>query len=675
MTSTYPVFVQGQTLTAPALNGILGFGNALASSVGVNVGFGISSGFSASVEGRELVVQPGTALDQAGRPINSADIRREPLPGNRLRPLRPGRDRIDPVRPLRPARDRVDDLRPGRDPIDPLRPDRRPFDFVDDAVPGWSAVIDLDEQRIPHAEECGDGCTQHAEQWSVTPRLQFVRGRLIVGDMPLEAEPIFNLGFVSITIGGAVTGSARDIVGAIDGLLGGDLDGPRRKRLLDEIPIANGDVAGVKAYKAGVVNDLLVAAVDYARLFLYLEGLHRRSTTTTPGVVLGWLEPVADELVWRPRWRHGWLPSEGMLTAIFGRETGNLLQPRLARIVAIIDNFSPPKPAPADPDPGRILVWPGKVAQLPERIPFTPTPRLTERVKLPPEPPEVEWYYPPKEEEEWWKRPQPDWRVDLFKTVGRRGELVQPKVEEQLLAEGFHTKVDVMTVEQAAKVPGVELALVAEPADRLLLVTDATGLVVNTARVPAAIAVAEVPAVVNEVGAIGVELRTELAASIATFVADFGTARDEVTMLVDQLGARVIEAETLVGDVTKKQVEIGASFDTTLALLSGPNVGRLGPRQVVGIDPERTELIAKALEQVQVAVEKIAEKQQVEIPERLRVQLGESVGGLRERREVVAVETALRTVEASLEVLGAARGDLTRLRTSIDEIGRLGGLA
>ena len=67
MESSYPKFVQGQTLTADALNAILGLARPLATNIGINVGFGISWGYAGAIQAGRLVFGSGAALDQFGR--------------------------------------------------------------------------------------------------------------------------------------------------------------------------------------------------------------------------------------------------------------------------------------------------------------------------------------------------------------------------------------------------------------------------------------------------------------------------------------------------------------------------------------------------------------------------------------------------------------------------------
>lgn len=644
MESSYPKFVQGQTLTADALNAILGLARPLATNIGINVGFGISWGYAGAIQAGRLVFGSGAALDQFGRPLNLAEPPVVLLPAGALEP--PG---IEP--------DQGVDAPPE-------------FDFVDPAVPGYSVVLAIHEAKMPHSEVCEDGCTQHAELWTFAPRMHVVRGRLRPGGAGTPDDPILGFGFVSVTIGGAVLGSASDIVRAVDRLLSGSLDQVQRDTLLNRVPFAANELPGVKAYKAGVANDLLVAARDYARLAQYLDAVVRRVTSATPGVAVGWLEPALAGWTWHPRWRHGWVPSEGLLAAIFGGDVGNLLAPHIARIKAILDNFSPPQPAPAVPPKGPFVKWNPDLQFLYPRRP--PMPKLRERVKIPPERiPEFEKLIPIPDEE-WWKQPPREWVVELQDLVGRKAELVQPALERDLVEQGFKSRVEQMTIEQAAKLAGAETAFLADPADRLVLVTDSAGLVVNTVRVPATFAASELPGVVDSVGTLGADLRGELAASLATFEQGFKVQQAQVAEAVAGFDVRVTGAEARADDLVLALLS-GPNLTHTVPGRSVPDLGEPGRVEPIMIDRGRTEIIAKALEHVEETVRRIAEERQVELPEEFHVRQREAITALRESREIGPVEIALRTVRDSLKHLGAGADDLTRLGKSIAELGRLGG--
>jgi hypothetical protein len=510
MTSQYPVFQEGQTLTAPDLDLVLDRSSAMTHDLGLAVGFGVSRGFDGTVVGPVVRFTPGAAIDQNGAAMVVTEYSEVALP--------------------------------------PVATSGAPaFDFVRAADGGFTVVLTAVDTAIPHSEDCAEtGCGQHAELHEVRPTLMVVPGRIPGPEGSAALDPIFAVVPLTVSDTSSVSGSSIDLAAAVDKVIAGRIDDARRARLTLEMTIRVTDLPGIKAYKASTLNDVLYAAVDLVRVDRFLAHMVDLAGVEHPGVALGWLEQVGAAWQWRNAWRHSWLPPIGVVSALFGDGGTDLQEPFLEQLRALIDNFSPPVAPPAAPpkDPGRGLVF-----KCPDGLCIKVVPK-----EVHPYPDKYRWEtkLPHVEKIEVidpLHDPVPfrtsDTIIQTYQTVGTKATLAKGVILEELDAVGLTGQVDVLTQAQASQIPGFEAALTTDAADRTILVTDGADKVIATGRVPAAAVMSTLSTtagLVTDLAATTTTLRADVDSTVA-WKAETTAWKDTVQTSVAALDARVVDFE------------------------------------------------------------------------------------------------------------------------------------
>jgi hypothetical protein len=367
----YPVYVSGQTLTAPELNALRDFLHARDRIVGRLVGFGVNAGLGAAVSGTAVTVVPGLAVDQTGEPLLLAAPLSITLP---------------------PAADTTT------------------YDFVDAGKGGFSLVIEATDVTEP-TPDCGQAnCAGHAELHTKAATVRAVAGRvtgtrLDFADEPLlrDEKPIRLLpdSTPDTSPGHSSFNGLRDEIATRLMNQGAPVIDPARIAKLQGTGLATADTAGIKGYKCGWLNMVLFATVDLLRVLALLAVTADRPTSR-PGVVLGWLSQTDQQWVFDCAFRHDWEPPRGLTDAVFGGTCVDPAKQYRDELEAVIDGYNPPVLIPVgDPLPPKGCPK-GSIKYGKFCIPVA---------------------YPPKQIPEKWANP---W---IEKTVKPLGPLVNPVVD------------------------------------------------------------------------------------------------------------------------------------------------------------------------------------------------------------------------------------------------------
>lgn len=309
--STYPLFEDGQTLTAPDLNQLRDFLHGRDRLLGRMTGFGINCGLGGTVSGATLTIGAGLAIDQVGEPLLLAAPETITLP---------------------PTNDDGDVA----------------FAFIEPTLGDLSIVLESIED-IEEAPDCGDAdCEGHAEQHTRAVALRAVPGRLtgawfdFAGDALLDVEPI------RLSLTSQPQGSYETLRNAIADRLdngGNRLIDPALILKLRQTVLSASDLPGVKGYKAGFINQVLFATLDLLRCRALMAIACDRATPR-PGVVLGWLKRAGSVWSWDCEYRHAWEPPRGLTQAFIGGTCTDPCGMYQDEVEALIAGYAPPDPPP-----------------------------------------------------------------------------------------------------------------------------------------------------------------------------------------------------------------------------------------------------------------------------------------------------------------------------------------
>lgn len=466
----YPGFEPGQTLTAQDLEVLRDFLDAQDRMTRQMIGFGIVCGLGGSIDGSEVVIGPGLAVDQAGEGA-LVDVTVTLGTGD---------------------------------------PDDDQFDFIDPSPGGFTPVLVLEDIEQPAPECDEEGCEGHATLWCRTPRIALVEGRLVVDANGFATEPLLDQEPVTVSSTGAVRGAFVGLRTAISrrwDSAGIELSTEARS-IFTGLSIPTSDLVGIRAYKAAFLNQVLFATLDLLRC----RSLHRAQCLRTEGdlgVALGWVQQAGATLTWDCRYRHHFRPPEGLVTALLGGRCDDPCELYRQRLESLILNFRVPTvPAPEDPpssDP------PDRGDYLPCRpgLKYTGAKWFNgdcDKWKIPPEILYPEWKIPWEIDPEvailnaqdWWTDPPPDpWVVygdpPLDLTAAGSLTLIESLGKEAAAAGGVLTQVledngmspDVRVVDQGGlgDLEGFSYEATVSLGDTVVLVADDHGKVVATGRI------------------------------------------------------------------------------------------------------------------------------------------------------------------------------------------------
>ncbi|KQY42950.1 hypothetical protein [Cellulomonas sp. Root137] len=542
----YPVFDGGQTLTAADLNQLRAFTNGRSRLLGRLVGFGVNCGLGGVVTSTTLTIDGGLAIDQTGEPLI--------LPAPQSIALPPA-------------------LSSGS------------FDFVAPAAGGFSVVLESTDTAEP-APDCGEAdCEGHAELHTRAVALRVVAGRITGPRFDFANETLLTVEPMRLSLTSAPQGSYVTLRDALVARLnngGSPLINPALITKLQGTSIAPADLAGVKGYKAGFLNQVLFATLDLLRCRALMSTDCDR-TTTRPGVVLGWVRLVGSAWVWDCAYRHAWEPPKGLSLALTGGGCSSPCGVWVDLVESLISGYAPPDPPPVeDDDDGPIIVFPlcphgmilvGGTCQ--------------------------NIYYPPLEFPDEWAEPWhidplgPIWNppdvylhidevvTDLYHTdpwsyfgtevigglpaLGRDAGIAKSSFEAKVTELGGTPNVLVLTAAQAAAQPGYTPGASFNKADTIVLTAGTNNKVTALGRIPAAHSARELgtalPAVTSmatealaatEVQAGGLQVVTAQVGGLAQDIVGFKGFQQTTEQWQKDLGA------TIEGQVRSRvELEIG----------------------------------------------------------------------------------------------------------------------
>lgn len=468
--STYPLFEDGQTLTAPDLNQLRAFLHGRDRLLGRLTGFGVNCGLDGTVTGSALTIGAGLAIDQVGEPL-----------------LLPA-----PVTIQLPPTNDTGSV---------------PFAFINSGAGNLSVVLESVD-HVEAAPDCGDeDCGGHAEQHTRTVALRVVPGRIAGPRFDFAGEPLLGVEPMRLSLTSTPQGSYTTLRNAIVTRLtnaGSPLIDPALITVLQGTSIASSDLPGVRGYKAGFINQVLFATLDLLRCRALMATSCDRSTPR-PGVVLGHLVQAGGTWAWDCTYRHAWEPPRGLSQALIGGGCDGPCGLYADALEALIAGYAPPDPPPPDDDDddGPVIVFPwcphgmvlvgGQCVNIyypPPQIP----PYWIEEWLIDPRDPLVN---PPflhdhidRIVEDVYDHHRWDYlgagTITTLPALGRNAEAMAAQLSDQIRDHAGTPNVKVVTAAQAAATSGYEPGGTMNLADTVLLTADAQGHVVATGRVPAA---------------------------------------------------------------------------------------------------------------------------------------------------------------------------------------------
>lgn len=532
----YPVFEQGQTLTADDLNALRGFLHERDRLVGRMVGFGVNCGLGGIVSGTTLTITPGLAVDQLGEPLVLSTEQTIALPPT----------------PVTPS-----------------------YDFIATRPGGFSVVLEATDTVEP-APECGElDCAGHADQHTSGVVLRVVAGRVTGTRMDFAADPLLAVEPIRLRLDSTPVNSYNALRDAIATRLTNGtqpLVAPSLIANLQATSIASSDPPGIRGYKCGWLNMVLFAALDLIRAEALLKLTCDRSTRR-PGVVLGWVDRVGPSWVFQCSYRHAWEPPRGFTEAFLG---GTCTDPAgLFRddLEALLAGFAPPDPAPVgDPKPpikcpaGSISIRDVciKVAFPPTKMPDA----WREKWRIDP----LDPIWDPRRET--WRNPDEIYErlpVDvlgekefgLTDYLGHVGDDVKSVLGGFITEQGSIADVKVMPAAEAVGLEGYSPSGGFAASDSVILGVDSNGVVVSTGRVPTVQNVRTVGSALP--AALGAASEAQQAATdLLNLSAGFESRFDQLDASIADLG----------GDLGSLQTDF-------LAYTSSFDPGALGDRLVV----------------------------------------------------------------------------------------------
>ncbi len=306
-TSSFPIFVEGQTLTESELNDLRTFLDDKDHALGRMIGFGVNCGLDVVIDGGNYVISPGLAVDQLGRPIIVSE-----------------------------------------EMTIPVTEPRSEFDWLDPDGGRQTLVLRL-EETVAEAPDCEeDGCRRHASLATRRPVLAVADGCLEPGSFTVEGSELSSVNPITVSKGSKPVNTGALLSGAISRVLDRrGFSGETVAKVTGAV-IAPSDLAGAATWKASFLNQLYFATLELLRCEA-LTTLACDRSTTTPGVALG----CNSAGRWDCNRRHHWEPPAGLATTLLGADCEDPCRFHRLRIQAIIDAFVLPEfPKPDDPPKG-----------------------------------------------------------------------------------------------------------------------------------------------------------------------------------------------------------------------------------------------------------------------------------------------------------------------------------
>lgn len=530
-------------------------------------GFGVACGLGGSVDGKKLTIAPGFAL--AGRELLLDAPFEQDLGGLTGEQL-------------------------------------EEFDFVDPALDGYTAVLCPDDTPRAAGGECDpDDCTLHTDVVDEGARVVFARGRLKVEGV--FSHEVFQLSPIAVDKPSKITGFGR-LQQQLVKVLRPELGEPTLK-LLSDLDLTG--PPGVDLMKVGILNEVLYAAWEYFRCRAY-GTLGCFGEDDPECVALGWVSENGT-WAWHCRYRHHFVLSRALFSAIRGSRCEDLCQAHLDRIRAILETFEPP-PAKEDDPPKD---WPDDPPHICDFVRFYKgkchwwkKPDLIYEVELPPvrktSPLDPIWR-PPEFEDLFVDELFDDilgtvttpedvvvnvkldpYGAGILPTnqfLGYDGDQVADALGKAIQDRGVAPTVQAVSMETFGKTEGLRPGLAVAATDAIYLGTNSKGTVISVGVVPTSTALGEVPGIradaqfakvkatelETEFGTLGQSF-TNLGKELGTLKGDFGDLEnafkglkpDELLTLTTKIDQKfaTIEARLPSQDVLQKVGGFVALFET-----------------------------------------------------------------------------------------------------------------
>ena len=538
----FPVFKDGQTLTHHELNDLRKYLDSQDHVLGRLIGFGITCGLEGEVVGDELVISPGLAIDQHGRPLMLHAEERIPLP-----PVIEGE-----------------------------------FDFLDADGCVTPVLTATDEpEDAPDCEE--DGCIGHAGLVVRKATIVLANGSVAQSSFSVAATPLGAISPISVGKNSRASNTGAAMIAALKRALGRHLTGALARKLDDAIINNAEDLPGVQAWKAAFLNRVFFATLDLLRCEVLTSASCIR-TSETPGVALGCLRNEG-EFSWSCSPRHGFEPPVGLAVALLGSDCDDPCALLAERVRAMISSFFiPAMPKPADPPKpgGGGIKYCRRYAKSGSKLALD---RMLWDHRC------VHWEIPWKRRPEWERLWDIDYELknpldvidirDLYLfdpdqldagtistglTLGLEPAEAVIGVETAIrdaMGDDFPVDVTVVTPRERQAMDAYQPAVEASVTDRIVLVADNQGKVVEVGRIPVSETLNTVAPTVERVKAdTGAAVSTasearDLAAGAVADIADVRVRNDEISGvlfgLADQVG--LIDRVGQIGD----QVDVFAA--------------------------------------------------------------------------------------------------------------------
>ncbi|MFF1509276.1 hypothetical protein [Streptomyces sp. NPDC058326] len=551
----YPCFTGGQVLTHQDLNQLRDFLDGQDRLLGQAIGFGITAGLTGTVstpdaEGkRQFTVDPGLGIDQPGQVLWLGTAVQWP------------------------------DLAKAIEEAHAAPPLETPFDFIEAGPGGTTPVLVLDD-KDKGVPQCGEtDCAGHSALKLRVAEVLLVPGRLKSTAADFATEPLLDEAPLTIQANGDVGGDfdqLRNAVSARLNAVGIELSAAAAQRL-SGLALTTSTPLAVGQYRAAFLNHVFFATLDLLRV----RALHTPTSraTTRPGIALGWLATEGGVHVWKPAYRHDFEPPVGLANALTGAGPLDAVAQMRNRLESLLLSYNEPTvpgpEVPMKPPPGK-----GDFHVCPKGEKSLARLRMLLGVKNPC----FDVYFPPSKLPDKWRDfyleeapfikgpghglmdpvgidvlygtdPLDFAQAGVFSlgpALGASAAATAESLKAFITDQGLSPDVQVLTADQARQLKGFSVQGAISLGDKLVLVHDQAGRVVEVGRVPNQQALKSAGGVLAEAvnAAAGAQQAAQEVAGVQTAVQELKTSLSQLkvsdTTQLQQLATLTARVENVV---------------------------------------------------------------------------------------------------------------------------------